>query len=79
MFVQADVLAATGDPEQAAALGASILAATDGLSSYTIVRGFLALQRVLEPYRASAAVAGFLSLLTPALLERAWLPIGLPA
>jgi len=77
MFVQAGVLAANRRPDEAAVIGGEILQATDGLSSQTIVQEFLALRRLLGPYRPATVVAQFLDHLDYALCERSWQPADL--
>lgn len=70
MFVRANVLCAGRKPDEASAVGAEILQATDSLSSHIVVQQFLDLRRALGPYQSDASVAEFLDCLEPALRER---------
>jgi ATP/maltotriose-dependent transcriptional regulator MalT len=79
MFMHADVLVARGEPDEACAVAAEILQATGDLGSHIVVQQFLELRCLLRPYKSSAAVAGFLARLNPALRERLWFRNGFPA
>ncbi len=79
MFVHANVLVAQGEPDEACAMAAEILEATNALSSHIVVQQLLELRRLLKPYRSAAAVREFFAVLTPALRERLWLREGFAA
>jgi hypothetical protein len=79
MFICAGVLAARGQPDEAASVAAEILQTTDTLGSHIVVQHFRDLRRLLEPYRSSTAVGEFLARLDPALRRRRWLWASIPA
>jgi hypothetical protein len=79
MFVHANVLVAQGEPDEACAMAAEILEATNALSSHIVVQQLLELRRLLKPYRSTAAVREFFTVLTPALRKRLWLREGFTA
>ncbi len=66
----ATVLVAQGKPDEACGIGYDVLAATQSLCSYPVIRQLLELRQVLAQHRNSATVAGFLACLQDAVTER---------
>jgi transcriptional regulator with XRE-family HTH domain len=57
----ARVLTAQGNHDEACGIGCDVLAATQSLASYPVLRQLRELRRDLEPHRSSAAVGGFIA------------------
>jgi tetratricopeptide (TPR) repeat protein len=60
------------EPERACAIARDVLDSTQSLSSYQVIQQLRDIQRLLEPYRANAAVRDFLECLAEALHQRVW-------
>jgi hypothetical protein len=55
------VLTAQGNHDEACGIGCDVLAATQSLASYPVLRQLRELRRDLEPHRASTAVGDFIA------------------
>jgi tetratricopeptide (TPR) repeat protein len=77
MFIRAHVLLAQGNPDEASAVAAEILDATEDLGSQIITQQFTELRQGLKPYKGSPSVDGFLQRLNPALRQRLWIGSGI--
>jgi hypothetical protein len=67
------VLISQGKPDEACAVAAQVLDATQSLSSYPVIQQLFDFKQLLEAHRASKVVADFLVCLGQALKERLWL------
>ena len=67
------VLISQGKPDEACAVAAQVLDATQALGSYLVIQQLLDLKQLLEAHRANKVVANFLVCLGQALKERRWL------
>lgn len=72
-LILASLLVAQGRPDEACAIAATVLAATQQLGSFLVVEQLLDFGRLVEPYRTDKGVADFLSSLEETLRERQWL------
>jgi 8-oxo-dGTP diphosphatase len=69
----ASILVARGELDGACTIGYEVISGTHALGSGVVVRQLDGLRGLLEPYRSARVVAEFLSHLSDALRERAWL------
>jgi hypothetical protein len=67
------VLVRQGRPDEACAVAQEVLDATQSLGSYLVIQQLHQLIQILDPYRGSRVVTGFLACLGETLRERAWL------
>ncbi|MGH3972811.1 MAG: hypothetical protein ACRDS9_05740 [Pseudonocardiaceae bacterium] len=67
------VLISQGKPDEACAMAAQVLNATQSLGSYLVIQQLFDLKQLLEAHRANKIVADFLVCLGQALEERLWL------
>jgi hypothetical protein len=66
----ASILIAQGEVDHACRIAADALSATHSLGSYLVITQLMQLQRQLQPYRASPAVAEFLNCLQDTVRDR---------